>query len=365
MKIILIGEFSGLHNNLKEGLIELGHEVTLASTGDGWKKFSSDINWLPTRFKGRLGYVEYLLNQYNLSKKLKGFDVVQFISDYQLFDKRFGLDQICYSNIVKNNRKSFFIVAGGDPIIWQHWLREDDGKVSNLVKQTNKIDLNPQLVRNLLDIKEKEKTLKLVEHANGVIPVMYEYAEPYRKLNNLCPTIPIPINCNKIEYTENKIHPKLVVFHGLNRRGAKGTEYVEQAFEILRKKYPNDLELVIAGNMKYTDYLEFLKQVNVIIDQTNSFSLGINGLISLAQGKIVLGGAEIQGQKELGYESCPIINIKPDPADIVVKIENLLERRNQIAETGRHSRLFVEKYHNHVEIAKRYTSTWNSDSNCL
>jgi hypothetical protein len=27
MKILLLGEFSGLHNNLKDGLIELGHEV--------------------------------------------------------------------------------------------------------------------------------------------------------------------------------------------------------------------------------------------------------------------------------------------------------------------------------------------------
>ena len=117
-----------------------------------------------------------------------------------------------------------------------------------------------------LQKKELEQQ-KLVKRANGIIPIMYEYAEPYRDFENICPTIPIPINLDKIEYQENKIDSKLIVFHGLNRRGSKGTEYIEKAFEILRKKYPNDLELVIVGNMKYKDYLKFINKVNVIIDQ--------------------------------------------------------------------------------------------------
>lgn len=42
MKILLIGEYSRLHNSLKEGLQHLGHDVTLISTGDGMKQFPSD-----------------------------------------------------------------------------------------------------------------------------------------------------------------------------------------------------------------------------------------------------------------------------------------------------------------------------------
>ena len=37
MKILLLGEYSAIHKNLREGLISLGHEVNLASNGDGWK----------------------------------------------------------------------------------------------------------------------------------------------------------------------------------------------------------------------------------------------------------------------------------------------------------------------------------------
>jgi len=43
MKILLIGEYSNLHNSLKKGLLNLGHEVILLGSGDGFKKYDVDI----------------------------------------------------------------------------------------------------------------------------------------------------------------------------------------------------------------------------------------------------------------------------------------------------------------------------------
>ena len=37
MKILLVGEYSRLHNSLKEGLEKLGHDVTLVGKQDGFK----------------------------------------------------------------------------------------------------------------------------------------------------------------------------------------------------------------------------------------------------------------------------------------------------------------------------------------
>lgn len=37
MKILIIGEFSGLAKNLKIGLNYLGNQVSIVSTGDGFK----------------------------------------------------------------------------------------------------------------------------------------------------------------------------------------------------------------------------------------------------------------------------------------------------------------------------------------
>ena len=38
MRVLLMGEFSGLFTNLKNGLLELGVDCRLASIGDGWKE---------------------------------------------------------------------------------------------------------------------------------------------------------------------------------------------------------------------------------------------------------------------------------------------------------------------------------------
>ncbi|HLW33997.1 MAG TPA: hypothetical protein VKX40_17185, partial [Aequorivita sp.] len=96
MKILLVGEYSRLHNSLKEGLQALGHEVILASTGDHFKKFPSDI-LLKRRFnsgitkKFKVGIYKifgiditsiFLKKQFFSHKeKFKNFDVVQLINE--------------------------------------------------------------------------------------------------------------------------------------------------------------------------------------------------------------------------------------------------------------------------------------------
>ena len=44
MKILLLGDYSNVHATLAAGLRALGHEVTLASDGDGWKGYARDID---------------------------------------------------------------------------------------------------------------------------------------------------------------------------------------------------------------------------------------------------------------------------------------------------------------------------------
>jgi hypothetical protein len=44
MRILLLGEYSCLHNFFKEGLINHGHEVTIVGNGDGFQKYPIDFN---------------------------------------------------------------------------------------------------------------------------------------------------------------------------------------------------------------------------------------------------------------------------------------------------------------------------------
>ena len=152
----------------------------------------------------------------------------------------------------------------------------------------------------------------------------------------------------------------LPLFHGLNRYGFKGTKYVEEAFRELQQRYPNDLELIIDGKLPLDEYLSVMRRANIVIDQVNSYSLGMNGLYALAMGKIVLGGAEREGLRSLGIEKSPVFNIEPCKDSIVQKIEEILETRNLIPELGCNSRRFVEDVHCHIKIGQRYVETWAS-----
>ena len=53
MKILLLGEYSNVHNTLARGLRELGHTVTVVSNGDFWKNYPRDIN--VSRRPGKIG----------------------------------------------------------------------------------------------------------------------------------------------------------------------------------------------------------------------------------------------------------------------------------------------------------------------
>ena len=71
-----------------------------------------------------------------------------------------------------------------------------------------------------------------------------------------------------------------------------------------------------------------------------------------------MGGAEQESLKSLGLESSPVINLTPDPESIIHEVCMLLERRDQIEAMGYESRLFAERVHGHIVVAKKFIDTW-------
>ena len=97
MRILLVGEYSRLHNSLKEGLQSIGHQVTLISSGDGLKQYQSDylltskikknillktLNKISIKLIGKDFIKSEFANQFKkLLPILKDFDVVQLINE--------------------------------------------------------------------------------------------------------------------------------------------------------------------------------------------------------------------------------------------------------------------------------------------
>ena len=97
MRILLIGEYSLLHNSLKKGLTELGHDVILIGNSNGYrcypvdydyeaKLFKKNIFSIPRKiiyrlFKFDLVSFEYGIRFLMFLPKLKNFEIVQFVNE--------------------------------------------------------------------------------------------------------------------------------------------------------------------------------------------------------------------------------------------------------------------------------------------
>lgn len=358
MKILLLGEYSGLNNELKNALIGCGHDVTLAASNDFFKAYPTDIN---------LGYgsniYSYKLRQLLLPllnlKKLAGYDVVHVINFYII--PRFPLLNIFLIKFLKaNNGVVTLAGAGDDPFFVKYsetTMRYSPIPPHELYDRGAK----PYYMRKENHVHAMHSYMT---HIDGVIPIMYEYYSTFCAAGYSDKTrapIPIPINYTKISFKENILKDnKVVFFHGLNRRGFKGTFLIEKCFEEFSQKHPKDVECIIDGNMPFEKYMDLMSRMNVNLDQVFSYSLAMNSLYSMAQGKVVCGGAEQESSILYSGELPPVYNIAPNHEQIMGVLEDILANKNLIQNKSEASRAFVEKHHAPTVVAEKYTGYWSS-----
>ncbi|MBQ0788357.1 MAG: glycosyltransferase family 1 protein, partial [Oceanihabitans sp.] len=130
MKVLLIGEYSRLHNSLKEGLESLGVQVTIAGFGDDFKNYPVDIYFKNSYHKGILLLAKkiiYKLTAIDITSlstkrqidkhksKLVNYDVVQLINENP-FCTIPELEIPLLEHLFKHNKKVFLLSCGTDYI---------------------------------------------------------------------------------------------------------------------------------------------------------------------------------------------------------------------------------------------------------
>lgn len=363
MKILLIGEFSNVHWTLAQEFRSKGHDVTVVSSGDGWKNYKRDIDIC---FSSRFDLLKFLIRSYR-QNIFRGYDIVQLIN-YQFF---FSGSSVEYNknifNYLKKNNSKLVLGAYGDDYFYAKSCIENKFRYSPFdSKKDSESYANKVLKSNYTD-KHKRVNTYIAEKSDLIIACMYEYYISYwHDYKEKLEFIPLPVDLNNVKFSSNIVKDKIKIFLGIQKERTdwKGTNVFKSELQKFIQKDDNDriFELIIAENLPYVEYIKMYNDSNILFDQLYSYSLGMNGVTALAQGKIVFGGGEDESydlMKET--KNKPIVNISPER---IYEIEEklIIMKKNQFdfEKEALNSRLFVETHHDAATVAEIYIEKYNN-----
>lgn len=363
MKILLLGEYSNVHNTLALGLRERGHEVCVISNGDFWKNYPRDID--VSRKSGMLGGVRLLAKLYSLLPKMRGYDVVQLINPI-FFELKAERLFFFYDYLRKHNRR-IFLGAFGMDWYWVHTctnappLRYSDFNFGSQ-KRTDKDAIKEQ--KDWLGTAKERLNKYIAADCDGIITGLYEYQVCYQPaFPDKTQFIPFPIKMPTQTKPLQSALP-LKVFIGISKQRSiyKGTDIMLRAAQAIAAAYPHQVELHVAEGVPFATYQQMMNDSDVILDQLYSYTPAMNALLAMSKGMIVVGGGEPENYEILNEKELrPIINVLPNYDSVYQELEKLVLHPDKIAELKRQSIEYIQRHHDYLKVAQAYETFYQKE----
>lgn len=379
MKVLFIGEYSGVYSELIKGLKKKGVECFTISNGDGYKKYPADIlfinNVIPTKNfliktyrniiyrLGLKGLITFLKRWNELKKYLKGFDVVQLINAVPLsgFGPVANLIMIRY--VYKNNKHIFLSVLGDDYYTIK-WLGKNsikssffkDNTLKNVFKPSSQFTYKYCLFYKYLND-------YIVKKSRSIMPSSYSYYKSYQWSNKNSVLFPFPIDFTKIgnPIIINKNEP-IVIFHGWQKGKdkRKGNDIFDRVIKKVVEKYDNKVEYRVVQSVPFDEYIKLYSDSHIFIDQLFGYDKGMNGLFGMAAGKVVFSGFDNKALNLYPGYNGKIIGIESynDEGYLFKKFCELIDKPKLIEEISKNAIEFVKQNHLTDFVSELYIKEW-------
>lgn len=356
MKILLIGEYSNVHNTLAQGLRAIGHQVTVISNGDFWKNYPRDID--VARAPGKAGGVRLMVRLWSLLPRMCGYDVVQLINP-MFFELRAERLFFFYRWLRRHNGCVILCAYGMD----YYWV-----KTCTYDKPLRYSDFNiGERVRADADaVKEqrdwlgtaKERLNRLIAaDCDGIVTGLYEYNMCYQPVfPDKTRFIPYPVRPACRVSTAWSGGP-VRVFIGISKSRStyKGTDIMLRAAQEVARRYPGKVVLRVAEGVPFEQYQRMMDESDVLLDQLYGYSPAMNALLALSKGIVVVGGGEPESYDILCEPRLrPIINVEPSYDSVFHELEQLVLHPERLPELKRQSIDYIQRHHDYLRVAKRY-----------
>ncbi|MCM1451198.1 MAG: hypothetical protein NC102_02985 [Clostridium sp.] len=346
----------------------MGHEVTVASAGNGWMQTYRDIDL--SRKSSLWGGFKLCCRMHRLcANELKGFDIVQ-LHDPIFVELRPYLLRPLFDKIKKQNGRVFLTSLSNDT----PYVRMCIGNYGPLRYNEYRVDGKPtpfalrfpEIEYNWTHSPLKDYTDYLHDNLDGCITALYEYhvamrrCFPKEKIAYAGIPIEIPTETPCCEIGEGPVRILAACHKG--REIEKGFDILLDAVRNVISKHPGKISLDIVQNVPFPEFLKRLDNAHIVIDQLYSYSPATTALMAMARGKAVVSGGEKAFYDFIGEDFLrPIIN--PDPADIP-KFERMfntiIEDTSLLEYFMSQGRSFIDRNNSAELVARRMLSFWES-----
>lgn len=381
MRILLVGEYSRLHNSLKEGLLRLGHEVVLVSTGDNFKNYPSDFSYAPVLFTGNpffaglkkavfrlsgidLSMFETAIRFRRLLPNLKDFDAVQLINSNAV--ETFPAWQIkLYKKLFRQNGKIFLLICGDEtPVVGVQLQNKLKRSALTAVLENPKLKSKFKYSLKYISRPYRELFEFVHKNADKMMVSDLDYLLPMKQTTYETRLVPNPVNVDILKFEAIRTDGKIVIFHGINRMNylKKGNQFFEKALVSIRQKYPHQVEIITAESLPYASYIQSYNRAHIVLDQVYAYDQGYHALEAMAKGKVVFTGAESEFMAHYRLSGRVAVNALPDARALTDELSFLIENPQEIIEIGKRARMFIEKEHHYLKIARQYVDVWDVNS---
>ncbi|MBW9452861.1 glycosyltransferase family 1 protein [Citrobacter portucalensis] len=383
-KILLVGDFSGVHITLRDALREKRINVTLISDGDSYKGLPADILFcgnLDKKVSNILSKISkkifFLLGvngfsnfyrEKNKIDRLVDFDVVQLINPLPFQQIGWLLNMYIIYKLKRQNKKIFLCALGED----YYWVKACLNKKFTYCALDNLSGNEKKYKYSLKFLNPQYKFLNdyCINIAERIIPGLLDYKIAYdfsAKCNDL---IPLPVCNNKVSRDPLKIKDtdKIIIFHGwqIGKELKKGNYIFDNAIKRLQEKYKDQIEYIVVKNVPYEEYVKSFSKSHIFIDQCFSYDKGVNALLGMASGKVVFSGFEYDVLKYYGKEKIevmPLINAIPDENLIYLQLEDLILNKGKINKISAAALGFITNYHLAENVSEQYLAVWKKSFN--
>lgn len=364
MKILLLGDYSNVHATLAEGLRQLGHEVTVASDGDGWKNYPRDVDLYRDMSWGKVQTLRYLGRLIMEFRKFRGYDVVQLINP--IFIPLKAERMLTFYRYLRRHNKRVFLGAYGMDHYWVRagldcsTFRYSDFNMGVEVRESED---NDGWIREWLRGAKGDLNQRIAKDCDGIVAGLYEYYAAYRPdFGEKVQFIPFPIVPQKGDAPSKEVPSRVRFFIGIqkSRSEYKGTDIMLRALERVAQELPDRCEVVRVENVPFAEYVKLMRGSDVILDQLYSYTPAMNALEAMARGLIVVGGAEPEHYALMQEDELrPIFNVLPNEQSVYEVLREIALHPERIPQLKRDSVEYIRKHHDYVKVAQQYLDFWN------